>query len=585
MGDYERKCTHLYLELIACIIIIGIVLNRPISADNGLRKSGGKLSKDYQNDHDQVIVDGYSNGQPVVDTAHGTVHGIYFEEARAFLGIPYAAPPVGDLRWAPPQEPEPWSEPRNTTEHSLSCPQFPYNETKMSEDCLYVNIYTPLDANPTSNYPVIVILHGGYFVMNSNSRPKFDGRFLANSSVVAVVPNFRIGALGFLYTGDDTILGNFAIRDQQASLKFVQQNIVAFGGDPDKVTLMGPSSGAESTAVHLTSPSSENLFHQAIMTSIYVTGQFRKANADAPLFGKKFARYAGCVTASPACLRKLPVETILNIQTLLMYSDTGQVDGEGSIQYMQPWSPVIDGDLIHMQLLDAFETIQFQRKPMIIGVARDDARNFAFQLNQEPMDLPDYLKFILQHFPAEKAAKIAVQYPAIIGVDNRDTLGVLLTDFNAVCSSRYVSNIVTSNDITVYHYIYDNPLSQNVTNLNYCIGYSCHNGDSLFMFHNAVLQNYTYNATEERLADSMLYYWTNFAHTGNPDDDDWRTETKDFSSWPAYDTNDNWPSMRFTQPDNGLFLDYRSKGCTFWDEIGYSVKSSINVHNCLKSSP
>ncbi|XP_072017086.1 pyrethroid hydrolase Ces2a-like [Amphiura filiformis] len=255
MGTNQPTCNR-YFELITYAIVGIVLLNKPAFAE------------DDKNDHLHERVDGQSNGQPVVDTTYGTVHGIYLDEARAFLAIPYAAPPVGDLRWAPPREPEPWSEPRNATEHCLQCPQLPYNETKMSEDCLYVNIYTPLDANPTTKYPVIVMLYGGFFIQNSNSVPKFDGRFIANSSAVTVAPNFRIGALGFLYTGEDTMLGNFAILDQQAALRFVQNNIAAFGGDPSKVTLMGPSSASEMIAIHLISPLSDNLFHQAIMTSI-----------------------------------------------------------------------------------------------------------------------------------------------------------------------------------------------------------------------------------------------------------------------------------------------------------------------------
>ncbi|XP_072017112.1 crystal protein-like [Amphiura filiformis] len=346
-------------------------------------------------------------------------------------------------------------------------------------------------------------------------------------------------ALGFLYTGDDTILGNFAILDQHAVLRFVQKNIAAFGGDPGKVTLMGPSSAAEMVAIHLISPISDYLFHQAIMTSIYFSSPFREADADAPLFGKKFARYAGCIMASPACLRKLPVQDIILIQSLMMYSDIGSVTGESPLQDFQRWSPVVDGDTVPMQLLDAFETKQFQLKPMIIGVTRDDARVYAFVISNEPLDLPSYLRIILEYFPAIKAAKIAKQYPPFIGADNRDTLGVLMTDFTAVCSSRFVSGIVKSSNIPVYHYIYDNPLPQKLSSYNFCIGYSCHDEDYLFRYNNAILQNYTSNATEERLAESMIYYWTNFAHTGNPGKDDWRTETKDFPSWSAYDTNCN----------------------------------------------
>ena len=234
-----------------------------------------------------------------------------------FGGIPYAAPPVGSLRWSPPEPVTPWSPSKlDATQFGPDCWQLvdpvinPGTDTsQMSEDCLYLNIYTPAGAysaapsfsnnnlhsssNKQKLKPVMIWLHGGAFQMGGARRPEYDGRQLADRGAIVVTINYRLGALGFLVSSSDGLYGNFGLMDQRAALHWVKENIVNFGGDPDNVTLFGESAGAVMTVLHLMMENrnvhdntrsqgdtpkasrSKRLFHKAIIQSNPLGLQFR----------------------------------------------------------------------------------------------------------------------------------------------------------------------------------------------------------------------------------------------------------------------------------------------------------------------
>ncbi|XP_005345904.1 acylcarnitine hydrolase-like [Microtus ochrogaster] len=227
-----------------------------------------------------------SEVSPIRNTHTGQVRGSLVEVNDAkvgvhtFLGIPFAKPPVGPLRFAPPEAPEPWSGVRDGTSHSAICLQnlemmnseglmdmkLPLPSFSMSEDCLYLNIYTPAHANEGSNLPVMVWIHGGALVTGMASMN--DGSILAaTEDVVVVTIQYRLGVLGFFSTGDQHARGNWGYLDQVAALRWVQQNIAHFGGNPDLVTIFGESAGGTSVSSLVVSPMSKGLFHRAIMES------------------------------------------------------------------------------------------------------------------------------------------------------------------------------------------------------------------------------------------------------------------------------------------------------------------------------
>ncbi|MFL6714693.1 MAG: carboxylesterase family protein, partial [Sulfurifustis sp.] len=207
---------------------------------------------------------------PVVNTENGVVRGAATESVAKFLGIPYAAPPVGELRWQPPHPAAGWTGVRDVTQFAPHCPQAasPFGLASTTEDCLYLNVYTPahIDRGQEHRKPVMVWIHGGALVVGQSD--DYDPtKFVERGDVVVVTINYRLGALGFLAhpalsaESPDHVSGNYGFLDQQAALQWVRRNIDRFGGDPDNVTIFGESAGGLSTHTQLASPLAHGLFH------------------------------------------------------------------------------------------------------------------------------------------------------------------------------------------------------------------------------------------------------------------------------------------------------------------------------------
>jgi carboxylesterase type B len=251
-----------------------------------------------------------------------------------FLGIPYAAPPVGALRFAPPEAAQPWAPSRlDASKFSPDCFQIPdptlnpvVDIHRMSEDCLYLNIFTPaghaersrhgfLTSSGTKLLPVMVWLHGGGFQQGGARRAEYDGRRLAGRDIIVVSLNYRLGALGFLVSTSDGIFGNFGLMDQRAAIEWIKRNIKAFGGDDDNITLFGESAGAVMIGMHLLMEGAGSLFHKAIMQSNPLGYTFRSV-VIGDFIGEALKRAIDC--RDLACLRTEKVEEILRAQRSLM---------------------------------------------------------------------------------------------------------------------------------------------------------------------------------------------------------------------------------------------------------------------------
>ena len=267
----------------------------------------------------------------IVKTDAGFVSGINQSGIQVYLGIPFAAPPVGDLRWRPPAPVTPWEGVKAVTEYGATCPQAQKGSEpslpgvpalNMSEDCLYLNVWTPTQ-NASARLPVMVFFYGGGFTGVEGSMPMYNGTTLAEKGVIVVTTNYRLGALGFLAHPDldrespHNASGNYGILDQQAALKWVQDNIVAFGGDPSRVTIFGQSAGTESVYIHLVSPGSRGLFSQAIVESgpFWANGAIINATHPkdyAEQFGVGYAQSLGCSGLDAiACMRNLSPDALI----------------------------------------------------------------------------------------------------------------------------------------------------------------------------------------------------------------------------------------------------------------------------------
>jgi para-nitrobenzyl esterase len=254
---------------------------------------------------------------PVTGTANGPVRGLANGAVNEFLGIPYAAPPVGALRWQPPQPPANWPGVRDATQFASHCPQppGPFGQGSTSEDCLHLNVFTPSHRRAGSHFPVMVWIHGGALVTGESN--DYDPTTLAADGVTVVTINYRLGALGFLahpaLADASGQSGDYGLMDQQAALRWVRRNIANFGGNPHNVTVFGESAGGLSTLSQVASPRARGLFEKAIVESgSYNLTQASLATAEAA--GESFATRAGCASQTAACLRNLPVSAILASQ-------------------------------------------------------------------------------------------------------------------------------------------------------------------------------------------------------------------------------------------------------------------------------
>src|SRR5215475_4031523 len=255
-----------------------------------------------------------ASGGPVTGTANGAVRGLANGAVDEFLGIPYAAPPVGALRWQPPQPAASWSGVRDATQFAPHCPQLatPFGQASTSEDCLFLNVFTPSHKQAGSHFPVMVWIHGGALVTGESN--DYDPTALTGDGVTVVTINYRLGALGFLahpaLADANGQSGDYGLMDQQAALRWVQRNIASFGGNPHNVTIFGESAGGLSTLSQVASPQARGLLDQAIVESgSYNLTQASLSSAEAA--GETFAASAGCASQTAACLRSLPVSAIL----------------------------------------------------------------------------------------------------------------------------------------------------------------------------------------------------------------------------------------------------------------------------------
>ncbi|XP_012586144.1 PREDICTED: carboxylesterase 4A isoform X2 [Condylura cristata] len=299
--------------------------------------------------------------EPLVVTKYGPLRGKQMYVAKTsinvFLGVPFSKPPVGTHRFTAPEAPEPWKGIRHATTHAPACLQESWGQLasmyfntgrryqwlRFREDCLYLNVHAPARARVDPLLPVMVWFPGGAFLVGSAST--YDGSELAaREKVVVVVLQHRLGILGFLSTGDSQARGNWALLDQVEALRWVQENIAAFGGDPGSVTLFGQSSGAMCISGLMVSPLARGLFHRAISQSgTAVLGNF--INPDPLKVAKKIAHLAGCKQNSTQilveCLRALPVAKTMHVsRKMRFFHFNSQNDPQEIVWFM---SPVVDG--------------------------------------------------------------------------------------------------------------------------------------------------------------------------------------------------------------------------------------------------
>src|SRR5262250_1293959 len=461
---------------------------------------------------------------PVVATDLGPVRGVATGTMQEFLGIPYAAAPVGDLRWRPPQEHARWNGVRNATSFGPHCPQVatPYGTPSTSEDCLVLNVFTPMKTNEGLPHllPVMFWIHGGGLVVGESDG--YDPSNLVAQNVIVVTINYRIGELGFLahsaLTAESSngASGNYGLLDQQAALRWVQRNIRAFGGNPDNVTIFGESAGGLSVHAQLASPLAAHLFHKAIVESgAYSLVQPSLSAAEAT--GAAFAASAGCADQSTACLRSLPVAAILAHQP-------------GGTMV-----PNLDGSVLPRTVLDAFTNGPFNQVPVIEGSNHDEWRLFVAQTEATtgtPLTPAGYIPAIAATLgvPAASATFIGtVVYPLNAYPSPSVALGAIGTDGVFACNARLSSRFL-SQYVPTYQYEFNDPNAPMLffASISFPTGAS-HASELQYIFDvlETPVPSPGLTPAQEQLSKTMVRYWAEFARTGNPN-------SSETPPWPPY---------------------------------------------------
>src|SRR5437764_1682918 len=450
---------------------------------------------------------------PVVTTAGGAVRGQAVAAGDEFLGIPYAAPPVGALRWQSPRPAAPWPGVRAATSYAPHCPQpsSTFGLASTSEDCLYLNVFSPAK-NKAQSLPVMVWMHGGS--LRTGESNDYNPAGLVRDGVVVVTINYRLGALGFL--ADAALAsrpggpsGNYGLMDQQAALRWVQRNIRGFGGNPRNVTLFGESAGGLSTLSQLVSPGARGLFQRAIVESGSYN-QTQQSLATAEAAGQAFATKAGCAGNTASCLRALPVSTILANEDPVGYT------------------PDVDGVVLRQSVKTALASGQFNRVPVMIGTNHDEYRLFVaiFALIGAKVTAANYQNMIANtlNVPATAAAAIAARYPLSHFPSPAVALGAVGTDAIFACHalsfdeslSRYVPTYA-------YEFNDENAPELFLPPVGFPYG-AAHASELQYLFsQTAVPHPAELTAAQPQLAAAMKQDWTAMAKAGVP-----------AASWPRF---------------------------------------------------
>jgi para-nitrobenzyl esterase len=522
----------------------------------------------------------------LVTTFSGVVQGVDNGSSCAFLSIPFAAPPVGELRWKPPQPSPPWAPAvLNAKAPPPTCAQFNLAQTIVgSEDCLKLNIWTPHPV-PAKPAPVIVWIHTGAFQATSANFPAHNGQRLAEKTgAIVVAANYRLGPFGFMghaaLTAEDPgyrSSANYGFLDQRAALSWVRDHITAFGGDANNVTIGGQSAGAHSVGLHMVSPGSAGYFSRAIMQSGYASTRWRTL-ADAQSVGNDFAAALGCTDPAQVltCMRGATRNQVMLALAALPAGLQRFVDIPSIA-----WGPVVDGLDIPDQPRTLYEDGKFNRVPLMIGATRDEGWTFVARSFPGDLTPEQYQAAVETEFGAADAPATLAQYPAADFPSPKHALSRLTGDVEYVCEARRVARFVSRTGTPVYEYSFQREVDAVVPDL------VIHGLDTNFVFGNnyGPPAPYVLDADDLALFGSMSGYWTRFAATGNPNP---RRSRQEHDRRRGYDDDDDdeeaadgvvrWPAFRHSSgkrrsADRYIVLNVpirqdkrlREEQCNFWE--------------------
>ena len=468
---------------------------------------------------------------PVVAVTGGKTAGGIYGDTAVYRAIPFAAPPVGDLRWRAPQPVKAWSDARKGVEFGGSC--------GLEEDCLYVNVYKPADAKPDAKLPVMVWIYGGGFTAGSGDGQ--DVQPYTKKGIVYVTLNYRLGRAGWFSSSaisknapKGEAIANYGLMDQMAALKWVQNNIGKFGGDAKHVTVFGESAGGISINLMMITPQAHGLFQQAISESGFARWELRPL-ADANAYGDAFAKENGVTGDGPDALAKLRALPFSVIGVPVVLGNVG---------------PINDGKLLTQGIAQGFEKGLDAKIPYILGGNSNEASLFPTQ------------------DPAARLAKIKAGSPAVggsydalgMGNANRE-ISAIVTDFYITEPDRAVARLHAKHGAPTYRYFIDY-----VTPAQRATAFGLGHAQELgYVFGRA---NAVANAEDAATSQSLIAYWAAFAKSGNPG-------SAGGAAWPKYDATD--PALEFSIDGTHVRTDWL-KARLDWSEANHDLVFNSAPH-------
>ena len=491
--------------------------------------------------------------------ADGMLEGVVSADGkvRTFKGIPFAAPPVGALRWKAPQPVVPWTGVRAATEYGPRPMQarvfddMIFHDAGPSEDCLYLNLWLP--AKPAvAKLPVMVWIYGGALVAGSTSEPRQDAGNLCKQGVLVVSLNYRLGVFGFFAhpelskeSGHEAS-GNYGLLDQVAALKWVQQNIAAFGGDPDNVTIFGESAGSFSVSALMASPLARGLFHRAIGESGAFLGPSLalRPRAAAEAAGVQFAESA-FGTSTLAALRALPAPALL------------------AAAVKQPWetfAPAVDGYFLPADCRSIFAAGRQSHVALLAGWNRDEGDSHALCADDAPT-VANLAAHARTRFGAEADTFLQV-YAATTDAEARRAAQDFGGDrFMAYSTWKWLELHLKTGRSPVYRYRFDQTLPRPADAAPGTEALAPHAAEIEFVFQVLSSRNLPWRSEDHAVSELMAAYWTNFAKTGDPNG-------PGLPAWPAYHSASGYQVMHLRAP-SGPAPDAHRARYEFLDRVGF----------------
>ena len=496
-----------------------------------------------------AVIAGSSAASAAIDdpvrVQNGLISGVAetVDRVRVFKGIPFAAPPVGHLRWREPQPVADWAGVRKADSFSTICTQTPpqgswfdfeFNRKPQptGEDCLYLNVWTAAQSSDDRR-PVLVWLHGGGFVGGSGTDPSHSGSGLAQKGAVVVTLNYRLGVFGFFAhpeltrESDHNASGNYGLMDQIAALKWVHSNIAAFGGDPQKVTIFGQSAGSDSIALLLTSPLATGLFQRAMGESGFGGGFYGPGDAQARRYieasrldeaeqrGVELGKRTGAATLAE--LRSIPADALLKATSVQSWPITGPLD-----TIYQRFRPIVDGYVVSEDVDSAYQEGKQMNVPVLIGSVDNERANYP-----HPITLQDYLSWTRRQFP-DAFDEVLRVFPASNDAEATRAFLIRQRDIMAGPEVRSWAEFNSRHGVNTWSFYFTRkpPARIRETPLG-----AVHTAEIVYFKNALSTVDRPWTAQDRRLADLMSSYLINFAIAGDPNG-------SGLPLWPAYTTGE-----------------------------------------------